>query len=355
MENAIKKIIETNDINIIKKIIYDTYVSEATVNLIYENNNNVTKKYMDKKEEVLRKVRIATVELEKEYVYTDASKILSIIEKTDDEKLICKIIKNSPIKRYYIPKFISTYRLLKTPEEKEEISNRLRLKINNAYKELGMKKKNDNNKVSLIFNNIHQLLDEPDLTIKEFAKRNHFSLSTVYFCLNVLKDKRPNIYNRIQNQRNKYIQEQNNSLKQQVKDICNKILNGIELEDGTKREFDILDYYLNCTIDYFEFNRVLFELNIFNPSEISKIKKFIIKLKEKNTFDINQELKLKTTLLVNKELHEVTEDEKLTVIEYLRSNNLPLYYTLYNVTLRRFINGTLSNQTKNNMRVLKKT
>lgn len=70
-------------------------------------------------------------------------------------------------------------------------------------------------------------------------------------------------------------------------------------------------------------------------------------------FNINQELDSKTILLVHGEMHEVTKDEKLSTIEYLKSKNLPLYYAVYSVALRRYLNGILFDKKENKLKVLK--
>ena len=56
-------------------------------------------------------------------------------------------------------------------------------------------------------------------------------------------------------------------------------------------------------------------------------------------------------------MHTVTKDEKLSTIEYLKSKNIPLYYSVYCVALRRLVNGTLvdKEESKENVNILKKS
>ncbi len=68
---------------------------------------------------------------------------------------------------------------------------------------------------------------------------------------------------------------------------------------------------------------------------------------------MNQELDSKVVLLVHGEMHEVTKDEKLSTMEYLKRNNIPLYYTVYNVALRKFLNGNLVVKEEDKTKVLK--
>lgn len=66
------------------------------------------------------------------YKYISVSKILSIMEKTNDEELIYQIVKNNINKNFEISKFIRMYRTLKSKKEKEQLEDELIFKMKRA-------------------------------------------------------------------------------------------------------------------------------------------------------------------------------------------------------------------------------
>ena len=176
-------------------------------------------------------------------------------------------------------------------------------------------------------------------------------------CFQILKQDNPSFYNEIKRHLDDLGSRKYKIILTNINKICDEIIHGINLKDGTKKEFDLLDYYLKTKLTFDEFNRLYTQSDDFSINDRRKIAQFLTKVKSNTYFNINQELESKTVLLVNNEMHTVTKDEKLSTIEYLKSKNIPLYYSVYCVALRRFVNGTLvdKEESKENVNILKKS
>ena len=59
-------------------------------------------------------------------------------------------------------------------------------------------------------------------------------------------------------------------------------------------------------------------------------------------------LKEKYTLLVNGTEYQVTENDKMEVIDYMNKNNIPLYMIFYRTVLKRYLSNNLPELTINN-------
>lgn len=353
----ISTLVNTYDMDKIKKIVYNTHISEATIYLIFEHNNIIKEKYADRKMELIEKVNKANLELEKELKYTDASKVLSIIEKTDDDEFIYKLIKNCPTKKFNVISFIDKYRLLKSFEEKRNLEQVLKNKISKVINKIKYEeniKKQNNKQINKVLSNLNMLLENPTMTLSDYAKKIEVSQGFVQIGLKMLQENDLINYNIIKNRDSDISKRKKEDLNWKVKQICEYIINGIKLENGEIKEFDILDYYLNCNLKSFEFNKIVNNINSYSINEIRKIKQFLKKISPNDFFNIEKELNSKTLLLINSCVYEVTKDEKISTIEFLKENNVPLEYGVYNVTLRRLINRTLPSQSQNNINILKK-
>ena len=146
-------------------------------------------------------------------------------------------------------------------------------------------------------------------------------------------------------------------ISEEIEKIACLVTNGIELENGEKRNFDLIDYY-ECTdippkklYVYISAKRVLFgDLSRF---DISEVKKYLFKITS-NPFlqnPINIENKLSENIEYNCKKDEngkllpgtgetVTEEERVSLIEYLASNNIPLNEGAYSAGIKRIMNKT---------------
>lgn len=141
-----------------------------------------------------------------------------------------------------------------------------------------------------------------------------------------------------------------------AKVILNNIENGI-YENDKYREFDLIDYYLLTKVDRRQILKAIKEglgsdyakvfgsfmsrypdSNIINERGIEKI------LSERMIFGskIDSEGRI-----IPGSGREITNDEKLYILSFLKDNNIPLYEEVYRNALKRYLNGNLENNKKN--------
>lgn len=341
-EDIIHLILNTNDLESLKKIIYDLGISSATIYLIYKHYPDIRKKYASHKKELLEKVTQVQLVLEKEYKYISTSKVLSLIEKSEDEEFIYQILKNNRNRNYEVYKFIRLYRPLKNREEREKLEKEIKGKFMRAMERIRQDEKKEKD-IQLeeanerIMDALSHFLENDYLSIKEFAKENGFSYSKTLKCFQKLKQTNEKLYYQIKEKLNSLKEKEFKGLLVQVYQICQEIVYGVERENGTKGEFDILDYYLKTNLNYYDFNKLYPQCGSFTLDEKMKIKKFLAKIKENQPVYIQTELQSKMIVVIDGQTHEITEDEKIFAFEYLKQHHLPLYYSVYYTALRRIV------------------
>lgn len=129
-----------------------------------------------------------------------------------------------------------------------------------------------------------------------------------------------------------------------LKDIAKLIKEGIKLEDGSYREFDMIDLYLYTKL---EFNQIRPAINESSLSieEAKIIRDFLRNNKEYKPLIIEQELKTRT--IINPERDKfgnyiegsgriITEEEKLSILDWLLKNNIPQDNLMYKAAFKRF-------------------
>ena len=338
---------------------------EIIDNIILSKNITVdTVKYLFKKgyfdinvyKEISSKIRKRINYLHKNYKYTHYSIALSIIEKTSDFDILIKIVSNNRKILYKndIVNFISIYRNNLSLEEQERLYLTLYSKISKArtyleeQEEIKRKKERlEKTKETLKTINFNLLL-ESNMTVKTFLKTVGISRYEYNNCLSIIKEINPKLYKQIQDK-----VHHNTKVELEIDDniafIANQIKNGIEDNNGDIRKFELLDYFLNTKLDYSDFvsnyinspfcsTEVLEALKtFFKENEFEKYKGY----DNDNKINIDQELNGTLILKIDNELHEVTKEEKETVIVFLQKKEVPLYIKVYKQALKRHIRGNL--------------
>ena len=139
------------------------------------------------------------------------------------------------------------------------------------------------------------------------------------------------------------MKENGNWKVERAKMIADLIQTGIENENGEIRQFDILDYYQIINIS----PKRLFDTTVdslFECCSIEEIKSFnsfAIKSINDKKISVESILSIKHMLLVNGEIREVTDEEKLNVINFLISNKIRLTNDVYSTALKKYFAGEL--------------
>lgn len=137
-------------------------------------------------------------------------------------------------------------------------------------------------------------------------------------------------------------------------EIVRNIENGVKIEDGSVREFDIIDYYSYTKLPP---NKMVFLLRKYaNTPSLLFLKKFAGKndndyvLRES---DIQKKLDDRTVFnckfdengkVIPGTGFEISDADKLFIFDYLRKNNIPVTDLTYSAGLRRFKNGVFKHQ-----------
>jgi hypothetical protein len=127
-------------------------------------------------------------------------------------------------------------------------------------------------------------------------------------------------------------------LKRKISKVIEGIKNGVKLEDGSIRPFDVLDYfsYTNLPI---ETVADTFKGHL-SKQDIAILRRFIKKINLTPLSGEESILKEKNTFIKDGVPYVATDNDKLAVINYLKENGA-LYNTTYYIALRRYIASIL--------------
>ena len=156
---------------------------------------------------------------------------------------------------------------------------------------------------------------------------------------------------------NEYIQHEER-IKNQIRDdlvsrtlkVIDMMKNGV-VENGVKREFDLTDYYRYLPLDFDKMLRIV--RDSINTEDYKNLGMYIGTIKndkELSENEINGIYSMKTIVGVqfdeeNKAIpgtgREITVEEKQNIINYLKTNNIPVTNKTYNIIYRRWLSGKL--------------
>ncbi len=267
--------------------------------------------------------------------------LLQNVLKTENENDYISIIENSiqiiSIKRIYA--FLNKY--LPEDREKIEINLKEKLKVYDNRKSKQPINKNEKQKMYLeIARKAIRNYIEQDILPKQNELNSY---------LNIIKEYDKDLFKRyiekieIAKQRNYYI----------LYSVSIKIIDGIKngiTENDYTRPFDLLDYYSITNLD----KRIILRfLKDKFPNDVSYFLNFIRKYPNTSILDekkiqyicdndeyIRNQFDENGKRIVNPRTN-ITRDEKILILNYLKENNIPLYDTLYFIALKRYLNGNL--------------
>ncbi len=351
LEEDINKIIDNDDTNCIKDIVFTRHLSPYVIKSFIEKFRFFESKYTSNLDSIIKKVNNAISSLAQEHKYIHYSILFSKLEETNDRKEIIEIIKNNNDKFLtieYINYFISVYRITLTKDDKDKLKNSILDKIKNAKKSL--KEEKENNKIMIeeitlksAFDNIDfkLFLNDNISNINDFCSLMNITRNELNKCFTLLKDVDNELYFKI-NEKMRNLQGQRYAvLINKVNSIADNIINGIELEDGRKRNFEILDYFLSTKLDFNDFINLYNKNRNIDIESLRAIKTFFAKNKLTNKLNIKQELNGTTIFMIDDSPYEVSKEEKQAVLNYLRFKDIPLYIKVYKQALKKYVNGDL--------------
>lgn len=278
----------------------------------------------------------------------------------DNNEVIKKFVEFN--KQYFelnhnLKNFLSTYHI---PDElREDLFKKLQLY--QEYLTLNKNQVKEEQKIKDQNQHVKENLDDAVSIINNFINGKYENIDT--YCLNIKLDKplfdkylelvRQNdkqLYTKylqhIESNKNKFYEK----LLSGALIVIDLMKNGVE-ENGVKREFDLVDYYRYLPLGFDRVMRMV--RDDINPDDYRLLSAYVGKHKyeqELSEVGIDNIYNMKTIVNVqfdeeNKAIpgtgREITVVEKQNIINYLRSNNIPLTTKTYNIIYKRWLSGNL--------------
>ncbi len=349
-ESVLNDIIDSNDTNYIKEIVFTNHLSPYVIKSFIEKYRFYNRKYANNLDNIIKKINTAIKSLEKEHKYIHYSIALTKIESSNDLEEIKIIVKNNMIylTNDNIERFITIYRAALSDKKKQELEEQLLKKIEIAKEDikkdnatdraLGIERRKENLYNSIDFN----IFLSSDIKSKDdFCKLMDIRESDFNTLFSMLEVRDNELYLKIKEKIRSLQGQRYAVLINKVNSIADNIINGIELEDGSRRNFEIIDYFLSTKLDFNDFIDLYNKNRNIDIESLKSIKIFFAKNKLTNKLNINQELDGTTIFMIDDKPYEVSKEEKQTVLNYLRVKDIPLYIKVYKQALKRHISGNL--------------
>lgn len=261
------------------------------------------------------------------YIYKELKLYPSYLKQCIDSKLVLNLFSNEEIEK--ARKLIFDY-----TSNIDEIKKQIRKKEEEEFIL-------DAKKIILEFVNNHYT------SINDYCKQNHVPNSFFEKSLSIIKKYDNDLFQ-------KYIECINDKtyFNDKWNDIINKLKNGIKIDDENTRQFDIIDYYqiINMPLNKFfsvaKKDKKVEDIILFNAF-IKKNEMLGLDLGKSGfsqIYDTKIEINLKKDIdgtPIPNTGRVVTLQEKEFIVNYLKNNNIPLYYKFYIVALKRYLNDTL--------------
>lgn len=251
---------------------------------------------------------------------------------------------------------------------KQILETKLENYKNNHLKENRIKKKEISNneipsKTEIALSqakiNIKAFLESDVVSRSEYLQKTNIKPSLFNSHVHLIKQHDQDLYNLYKKKINLFMGINYSRLVGEIYTIVDGLKNGIEFNNHT-RPFDILDYYQTTKMKRYtclKLAKQLLETNdsrllsiFFERYNTSKPIRNIQALLEEKTI-LGMQLDKNKQIIPNSG-YEVSKEDKLNVINYLKNNNIPLYDDIYIIALRRYVNkeliiDTLENKTSN--------
>ncbi len=136
----------------------------------------------------------------------------------------------------------------------------------------------------------------------------------------------------------------NNWKVERAKKIIELLHTGVINSENEVREFNILDYYKIIGIS----PKTLYERTYddltdeYSSVELKKFYSFVLKSMNDSKLTAKAIMEVKHSVLVNDEIREITDVDKINVINYLKTNKIPLTSNVYALALKDYLNNTLT-------------
>lgn len=210
---------------------------------------------------------------------------------------------------------------------------------------------------------INSYIKSKSLTVKQYCEDNEMSAETFERAKRIISLYDKERYTRFNAEQKIKDLIRNKLVTEEIEQMVYLIKNGVELENGTVREFDLIDYYECTNVPpknlSISINTKKFVPTGISSSDLLEVKKYLHKVTT-NIFNfnpINVERKLNDVVkfaekdengkIIEGSFRTIDESEKISLIEYLNAHKIPLIEGTYEAGIRRIRNNTFGIEEKN--------
>ena len=191
---------------------------------------------------------------------------------------------------------------------------------------------------------VRDFLSTDGLTVKTYCQLNGTNTAKMQIAVNYCKENDPELAQAYAD-RMKLIRARYGNEKipvETVQKIAEGIASGVLKEDGTRREYNYLDYRLATKLPI-----GMFALEVLNSPEnydketVEKVKEFTLANAKPVRYREGSILNVKEEISVNGVPTEVSDDAKRAAFSYIEALELPKELKLYKIVVRGIVDGSL--------------
>lgn len=180
------------------------------------------------------------------------------------------------------------------------------------------------------------------LSLEEYHDTFRVTSSRIEKSAETIKLSNPDLYATYSNIVDKYKKEKESIIKSELEKLYNYLINGIQI-NGIVRPFTIIDYYMNINID---FSKILIYTQYLNDEAMENTIKRFRSANVRYTYSVKSiaSRMLKTDFFVqvnSGELKNITMEDKVIAIEYLKNNRIPLNERTIYLAFNLMLDGSL--------------
>ena len=232
----------------------------------------------------------------------------------------------------------------------EELFDKVNKSFTKDFKQVVLKYKaimeeDKNSMIQAIIDKVdfHSFVESDCRSIKDYCERKGIDTAVFKKALSYLNDE--NMLRKIEEKKQELSSTRFAIINSKADRIVDYMIHGVPIDDKETREFDYLDYKIMTNLELDDFRKIVGKNA--SPETARVVGKFVGKHKNSRNISISSILESKTIIGygTDKE-HEITEEEKLATIEYLRDNHLiskngTIDSKIYNIAIKRYLSGTL--------------
>ena len=175
--------------------------------------------------------------------------------------------------------------------------------------------------------------------IDDFCQQENVERKVFLESLEIVKVKYENLYLKYTDKIEKQSKRRFSSILAHVSNVAHEMAYGIELANGSVRDFTYLDYKFKTDLNFEEFLKILKKSYNLEADVLRKVKSFVTKYSKKQTFKVNEILDNNYIYIVND--HVFSYEEKQAALQFMRDKGWGNDLVLFKQILREYLNGNL--------------